>query len=142
MTVPRGHASRVRRVWSFYSDISEEKYFQYLLVGLIEKGQGGPELDVHVSENVRVSPSGSFAVIVLIDAGILFVSTNNTESVINGKKLSVPHIFSGRPSNISVWSIIFLRLASWVKTTADDILKPFSYFPQKIGFGMSCKLFS
>ena len=33
-----------------------------------------------------------------------------------------------------------LRLALWVKFSADDILKYFSYFSQKTGFDISCKL--
>ena len=33
-----------------------------------------------------------------------------------------------------------LRLALWVKFAADDILKYFSYFSQKTGFDISCKL--
>ena len=32
------------------------------------------------------------------------------------------------------------RFACWVKTSADDILKYFSYFSQKKGFHISCKL--
>ena len=32
------------------------------------------------------------------------------------------------------------RLAFWVKFSADDILKYFSFFPQKTGFDISCKL--
>ena len=32
------------------------------------------------------------------------------------------------------------RLALWVKFSADDILKYFSYFSQKTGFDISCKL--
>ena len=33
-----------------------------------------------------------------------------------------------------------LTLALWVKFSADDILKYFSYFSQKTGFDISCKL--
>ena len=33
------------------------------------------------------------------------------------------------------------RLSCWVKISADDILKYYSYFSQKIRFGISCKLF-
>ena len=33
-----------------------------------------------------------------------------------------------------------LCLALWVKYSADDILKYFFYFSQKIGFVMSCKV--
>ena len=35
---------------------------------------------------------------------------------------------------------VTLRLALWVKFSADDILKYFSYFSQKTGFDISCKL--
>ena len=33
-----------------------------------------------------------------------------------------------------------LRLALWVNFSADDILKYFSYFSQKTGYDISCKL--
>ena len=36
--------------------------------------------------------------------------------------------------------MVNLRLALWVKFSADDILKYFSYFSQKTGFDISCKL--
>ena len=35
---------------------------------------------------------------------------------------------------------LFLRIALWVKFSAEDILKYFSCFSQKIGFDISCKL--
>ena len=35
-----------------------------------------------------------------------------------------------------------LTLSCWVHFSADDILKYFSYFPQKIGFDILCKLTS
>ena len=31
-------------------------------------------------------------------------------------------------------------LVCWIKISEDDILKYFSYFSQKTGFGLSCKL--
>ena len=34
----------------------------------------------------------------------------------------------------------YLNTACWVKISADDILKHFSYFPQKTDFDISCNL--
>ena len=33
-----------------------------------------------------------------------------------------------------------MRIACWVKISADDILKYFSYFSLEVGFDMRCKL--
>ena len=38
--------------------------------------------------------------------------------------------------------IFRLHLVGWVKIADDDILKYFTYFSQKTGFGISCKLFA
>ena len=39
----------------------------------------------------------------------------------------------------SMWCTNISRLALWVKISADDILKYFSYFPQKTDLDISCK---
>ena len=48
------------------------------------------------------------------------------------------------PRNYGKWVLAYPKelqyLACWVNISADNILKYFSYFPQKKGFDISCKL--
>ena len=55
-------------------------------------------------------------------------STNNESEDTCGKVRQITGILS------------LLRLACWVKISADYILKYFLYLSQKIGFGIPCKL--
>ena len=43
-------------------------------------------------------------------------------------------------ATVTVVISTLINTALWVKFSADDILKYFSYFPQKTGYDISCKL--
>ena len=49
-------------------------------------------------------------------------------------------VVEGDPVSSLITFIIPKCLACWIKISAEDILKYYSYFSKKIGFDISCKL--
>ena len=90
-------------------------------------------------ESVR--PSGACVGVPLI----IYTCQNSEEKKNNKKKKTTKkqqqkNIKSGFETVLLNLQINAKHLVCWVKISADNILKYFLYFPQKIGFDISCKL--